>query len=399
MKQACDYSIKLNWDGRAKRKGATLNHMTINNVGEQLQVNGGGPQKDVTHIGGQTSVQTITTSEKQMTPRQLDGSPTYFGNSTGSSYHAGPDMFFATNQPSHFGDGQAYSSPSEPAFEDSVITSGLPPAFGHGRHAGQMPPPNQISPRNLNGGPAFFDRGFKRTKLSPSNNLTNQYHSVPEGFMASRVPMSTSIKIQPPPRSVSAPEQHTSPNSARVPPSPVASSVESDESSHSKRRVSISQPDRRMSIESLISGSYTSSVDGALTGTMSLPSQSTTPKSYHGVDPGYPDFDIYYNHDVTALNDASFTTNASPKRPDTYPGVDCQFSKVPHKAFYKSPIKVRIPDEFEPLPDLLKEPMNLLYFHHFISHTARILVPHDCAGNPFRKILPRSKFGHMAIGM
>lgn len=35
--------------------------------------------------------------------------------------------------------------------------------------------------------------------------------------------------------------------------------------------------------------------------------------------------------------------------------------------------------------------MNLLYFHHFIDHTARILVPHDCEKNPFRTILPGSK--------
>jgi hypothetical protein len=35
--------------------------------------------------------------------------------------------------------------------------------------------------------------------------------------------------------------------------------------------------------------------------------------------------------------------------------------------------------------------MNLLYFHHFINCTARILVPHDCERNPFRHILPESK--------
>jgi hypothetical protein len=32
--------------------------------------------------------------------------------------------------------------------------------------------------------------------------------------------------------------------------------------------------------------------------------------------------------------------------------------------------------------------MNLLYFHHFIYHTGRILVPHDCPENPFRTVLP-----------
>lgn len=41
---------------------------------------------------------------------------------------------------------------------------------------------------------------------------------------------------------------------------------------------------------------------------------------------------------------------------------------------------------------LLENPMNLLYFHHFLNHTARILVPHDCERNPFRLILPESTF-------
>lgn len=36
--------------------------------------------------------------------------------------------------------------------------------------------------------------------------------------------------------------------------------------------------------------------------------------------------------------------------------------------------------------------MNMLYFHHFLNHTARILVPHDCSENPFKSILPQSRY-------
>lgn len=57
--------------------------------------------------------------------------------------------------------------------------------------------------------------------------------------------------------------------------------------------------------------------------------------------------------------------------------------------YYVKPVQIRIPKSLEPLPPILMEnKMNLLYFHHFINHTARILVPHDCEKNPFRQILP-----------
>lgn len=59
--------------------------------------------------------------------------------------------------------------------------------------------------------------------------------------------------------------------------------------------------------------------------------------------------------------------------------------------YYDRPVEIRIPKSLEPLPQkLLDNPMNLLYFHHFLNHTAKILVPHDDPrSNPFRNVLPR----------
>ena len=60
--------------------------------------------------------------------------------------------------------------------------------------------------------------------------------------------------------------------------------------------------------------------------------------------------------------------------------------------YYSSPVPVDIPRYLSPLPStLLKNPINLMYFHHFINHTARMLVPHDCENNPFVSVLPSSK--------
>jgi hypothetical protein len=61
--------------------------------------------------------------------------------------------------------------------------------------------------------------------------------------------------------------------------------------------------------------------------------------------------------------------------------------------YYAKPVPIKIPQSLESLPSqLLENRMNLLYFHHFLNHTARILVPHDCEQNPFRIILPESKY-------
>jgi hypothetical protein len=51
-----------------------------------------------------------------------------------------------------------------------------------------------------------------------------------------------------------------------------------------------------------------------------------------------------------------------------------------------------IPRKLDPLPHFLRyNSKNMMYFHHYLNHTARLLVPHDCSANPFRSILPQSK--------
>lgn len=61
------------------------------------------------------------------------------------------------------------------------------------------------------------------------------------------------------------------------------------------------------------------------------------------------------------------------------------------KGYYDRPVPINIPRDLEPLPAKLREnPMNLLYFHHFMNHTAKALVPHDDQqSNPYRHVLPQ----------
>jgi hypothetical protein len=102
----------------------------------------------------------------------------------------------------------------------------------------------------------------------------------------------------------------------------------------------------------------------------------------YGYDSGLIDQDEK-NDDSTVL-----VMSPSIDQPDvTYDAVTIDFDN-----YYAKPVKVAIPISLHPLPDTLKHnQMNLLYFHHFLNHTARILTPHDCPDNPFRTALPESK--------
>ncbi|KAL1646669.1 hypothetical protein SLS61_007743 [Didymella pomorum] len=112
----------------------------------------------------------------------------------------------------------------------------------------------------------------------------------------------------------------------------------------------------------------------------------------YGYDLGLPDFDTPRNKDDSAI--AVFSPEIGTRElhsdfpfDDAEPRTrDMAFGKG---GYYVKPVPIRIPKSLEPLPPILMEnKMNLLYFHHFINHTARILVPHDCEKNPFRQILP-----------
>ncbi|KAE8381129.1 fungal-specific transcription factor domain-containing protein [Aspergillus bertholletiae] len=120
----------------------------------------------------------------------------------------------------------------------------------------------------------------------------------------------------------------------------------------------------------------------------------------YGLDCGRPDRDLNKNDDHSAIdiNYALDLINSAPSidRPDdSSPAGSKQNSLDGAKfAYYASPVPINIPRYLSPLPPtLVQTPINLMYFHHFINHTARMLVPHDCSDNPFVSVLPS-----MAIG-
>jgi hypothetical protein len=115
----------------------------------------------------------------------------------------------------------------------------------------------------------------------------------------------------------------------------------------------------------------------------------------YGYDRGCPDLDTPKNDDMNAIDMFSPRSETMDYESEgTYGNAE---SRAKHMAFskggyYAKPVPITLSKSLEPLPAfLLENPINLLYFHHFINHTARILVPHDCEQNPFRHILPESQ--------
>ncbi|KAJ5824942.1 hypothetical protein N7447_007282 [Penicillium robsamsonii] len=120
----------------------------------------------------------------------------------------------------------------------------------------------------------------------------------------------------------------------------------------------------------------------------------------YGLDSGRPDQDLTFNNDHAAI-DINYALDlissrwrneepAQSKASQRDPEPQVQFCS----GYYASPVPINVPRYLSPLPSsLLENPINLMYFHHFLNHTARMLVPHNCDNNPFISVLPS-----MAIG-
>ncbi|KAK2069651.1 hypothetical protein P8C59_004208 [Phyllachora maydis] len=123
---------------------------------------------------------------------------------------------------------------------------------------------------------------------------------------------------------------------------------------------------------------------------------------FYGLDWGVADMDLHHNDDENAIQDPSavrhppaamrgLAVDDRPGASEEYrPGLSALGDRRPHN-YYHREVRVEISKALHPLPPLLlKNKMNLLYFHHFINYTATVLVPFDDPRvNPFSRILPR----------
>lgn len=110
----------------------------------------------------------------------------------------------------------------------------------------------------------------------------------------------------------------------------------------------------------------------------------------YGLDYGYPDHDCDTDDDANALSGSAHLNLQQPKEfpkdmqngkyQGSYFGTSTHFAwfgRDGSGSYYAMPHHVTIPRSLGLLPTMLLEnSMNLLYFHHFLDHTAKVLVPH-----------------------
>lgn len=155
---------------------------------------------------------------------------------------------------------------------------------------------------------------------------------------------------------------------------------------------------RRLSVSSLLSGPFdpnaavgtpenTSAVQDDAKADSEPHDHSRHHRGHHqyGTDAGFVDLDLSKNDDFNALTGRPGNSK--------FGKTSCYKPGKAHEpaGYYAQPVPVHIPRALGKLPSkLMDNPMNLLYFHHFINNTARVLVPHDDPqSNPFRTILPQ----------
>ncbi len=306
--------------------------------------------------------------------------------------------------------------------ESPPLMNGNHTSYGGHHHSlsnPEMPPPFQTSQysfsnhSNLRGSPrpASGDHRSKKMRSSPSMDRPDLYQK-PQPLQNQWVPSTnyaSSPLISPP--VVRYQSSSPSNSNVRIPPTPAASSLGSDDLHHSISGPSPQPPQespdfRRLSVKSLLSddpgtpAEPGSSSDGAFPGKLNTSSFISSDKTKYGLDRGFQDLDLPRNNDQTALNGMTpdlgiATLDDADGDNEWFSGFGFGFNGTAGfqegAGYYTKAVTVSISKSLEPLPGMLKEnPMNLLYFHHFLNHTARILVPHDCSENPFKSILPQS---------
>lgn len=288
--------------------------------------------------------------------------------------------------------------------------------------SGQMPPPSQSNRPS----PLFFGDNTrsqeiplvagqhtpKRLRTSPSREFSDpsqRYRSPSYGsYHGGPAPLHT----MPSSPSQNMSSFHPYSPSDAYGPGPFTSAVSSMRSGSNQfsypRKVSAPgrdiSPDRRLSVSSLLADPLGGNEVGIGPGNYQQPPFQTLMVDY-GLDRGISDWDLPNNNDLLAL-DPNTPINAtadlnhlkSEHAADELNhsgfgfGLNAPNSAHGEGGYYAKAVPVLIPRALGNLPATLQNnPMNLLYFHHFLNHTARILVPHDCSENPFKSILPQSK--------
>ncbi|KAK3109723.1 hypothetical protein LTR53_016708 [Teratosphaeriaceae sp. CCFEE 6253] len=353
--QQCDYSIRLNWGGRSRKdKDGTPTEGGFTFVSTPTAGSHPKPHSGHEHV---FSAQHLAAAPNQRPPSSHPTDlPTPELTPAGEGQAVDPQLVrydLPTPQGHQYSPQQARAGASQPP-------SYAPPPPRYPMKEERSPPGSSHAGNDFQWSP---QHGAKRVKLSPSQHA----RTVSAAVFA--VPHISSIV-----------------NTPATPSSSVASN-----SPYPQHSTALTVQDpldlRRLSVKSLLSDPSEDSDKPRLT------RWDSTGYRTQGFDHGLPDLDLPHNDDYHALlprspdmrraSAAVSEVSSSSGEPDSK-----QIAFEPG-GYYAQPVPVKIPRSWEPLPQELQNPMNLLYFHHFINHTGRIMVPHDCPENPYRSVLPQ----------
>lgn len=462
----CDYSIRLNWEGRTKRKPA---HATLRTglLAGSIAASIVGKEERHNTTGQFESVRISSTSEhSNQTPP-----PWALGSDSMSSYPAprtlptertrsfssissggqqqvpGPAIYprtFPGNDPSHLPQDSARGARDEitrlppsvrtiqpgstspyPSPSDSSIASPgiIPLSF---QQASQTATPASYTPRPQFQNPfsplpvytqrplvtvGEYDHHSKRIETASQH----PQHEAPDMLQPMHCAEVTT-------RTADSHQLNPPPGTTLLSPTTDSSDTTSDEAcqasqqqaqrSHGHSTIPQTQAQTRLhrvSVQSLLSHS---AVDVSLVDPETAYTASLDGFVFYGFDSGRPDLDTNRNDDSQAIEYHVAAIEPPPTSPwspmTTSSATDSEHDNTRKRVtavftkggYYARPVAINIPRHLRPLPStLLESQINLLYFYHFLNHTSKILVPHDCANNPFSNVLPASECLYVGLGM
>lgn len=399
--EECDYSIRLQWGGRSKKEQDAFSAISSPyTFAVESSQSTSAPPATATTSGPVLARDSTQASASVQSPNAFMIDP-QLSTLNGGSWHD-------HSQGSHNQLPESYLMPDNPY-------GSLP----------QLPPPNSYqadqSPSNgtfqnysaaqsMQYHPPDFawsnQHGVKRKRLSPGNSPRP---TLPPVFAKPDLPDAISGQ--------SNHFDHASPGSTFFLPystnsalnTPGSSTMSEDMNGRGPSRYNAlnsqhSPNPRRLSVQSLLSGPSADYQSPANHRSPHYPKADVDGATIYGYDHGLPDLDIPKNNDAIAISPQSpASVRLDLHSPFAIGSASSSPAQPKEQAFerggyYAQPVPIKISKEFEPLPHYLTDsPMNLLYFHHFLNHTARILAPHDCPDNPLKSILPRSTYKSLNI--
>ncbi|KAL0939041.1 C6 zinc finger protein [Colletotrichum truncatum] len=391
--EVCDYSVRLNWEGRRTRRSSSFgtpsqaSQPTPPDIATQTQ------QSSFSHTfcinGAPTSIQPKPIARRVQTDigstglekRKQDGRDVHANHAIGSVH----DKFYSTPPQ------ELYKAvPSPPVVKDvidkfSFVSDARPGASGA---ASSLQRPHkrsksfaESSDKGISRRPGLLDSPSLFIDATPPiHRIRSNTCSTSRDSPLTPISSGTTAKDDPRTPLLTLPSP-TSPGQGRISVDYLLS--DSPDIDHHPKH----------DMQDLFGPSLSD---------IRFETEASEEAKFYGYDLGIRDTDIDQNNDFGAISptasnvkDVFSTSNDGYSDALSLSQSDARysFSTLPGVAggYYDRPVSIWIPRNIEPLPlKLQSNPMNLLPKHHFINHTAKILVPYDdINSNPFRTILPQ----------